>query len=193
MPDNDYDYVPTDQLVVHPENARVGSVATIVESIKANGFYGALVAQRSTNHILVGNHRYLAAVECGMDKVPVLWVDANDEQARKIMLADNRTSDIATYDDYLLLDLLRAGDLDGTGYLDTDVEDLARLLEPPELDDLIDQVGGDHDDDSVFTSNINIKVTPDTYRAWGEMWNDLGFDTDDDRVLHLIQLATDPD
>jgi hypothetical protein len=189
----EYQQVKVADLSVHPENARVGNVSTIVESIQANGFYGALIVQTGTNRILVGNHRYLAAVELGMETVPVLWADVDDDRARKIMLADNRTSDIATYDDHLLLDLLRAGDLDGTGYLDTDVDDLARLLEPPNLDDLIDQVGGDHDDDSVFTSNISIKVTPDTYRAWGEMWSALGFDSDDDRALHLIQLATDPD
>lgn len=182
-----YDQVPIDTLNTHPDNARVGSVSTIVESIKTNGFFGAVVAQTSTRNILVGNHRYLAAVEVGMDVIPVLWVDVDDDRARKIMLADNRTSDIATYDDYLLLEILRAGDLDGTGYLDTDVDDLARLLEPPELDDLIDQVGGDHDDDSVFTSNINIKVTPDTYRKWGEMWSGLDYETDDERLLYIIE------
>lgn len=181
-----YDQVPVDSLNVNPDNARVGSVSTIVESIQANGFYGAVVAQLSTRNILVGNHRYLAAVEVGMTHIPTIWVDVDNDRARKIMLADNRTSDIATYDDYLLLDILRAGDLDGTGYLDTDVDDLARLLEAPDLDDLIDQVGGDHDDDSVFTSAIKIEVSPEVFRRWGEMWDSLEFDTDDDRANYII-------
>lgn len=126
--------VPVDQLVPHPDNPRKGNVDAIVESIKANGFYGAIVAQQSTNHILVGNHRWQAAKTAGLGKVPTIFVDVDDKQARKIMLADNKTSDTSTYDDGVLAALLKdlALDLDGTGW---NSDELDSLLEKVSVKD----------------------------------------------------------
>lgn len=53
------------ELKPHPRNPRQGDVGAIYQSIEANGFYGAIVAQRSTGYILAGNHRYKAAAEAG--------------------------------------------------------------------------------------------------------------------------------
>jgi len=105
----------------HPRNPRKGNVGAIRESIEANGFYGAVVAQRSTSHVLAGNHRLLAAREAGADALPVIWVDVADDVALRILLADNRTNDLATYDTTALTELLQdiiaeVGDLAGTGY-----------------------------------------------------------------------------
>lgn len=131
--EQDYEMVPVDRITTHPENARRGNIEVIRESIRTNGFYGACVVQRSTGHILVGNHRYLAAVEEGLAEVPVVWVDKDDWQARGLLLADNRSSDVGTYDDQLLIQLLQAasddGLLPGTGYDDHDIESLLVALE----------------------------------------------------------------
>jgi ParB-like chromosome segregation protein Spo0J len=118
--------VPTGDLKPHPKNPRRGNVEVIAESIRQNGFYGAVVAQRSTGHIVAGNHRWRAAQEAGMPEVPVLWVDVDDERALRILLADNRTSDVASNDSAVLAELL-AGlpDLAGTGYT---AEDMTSLL-----------------------------------------------------------------
>lgn len=40
----------------HPENPRRGATAAIVDSIQAHGFYGALIAQRSTRYVIAGRH-----------------------------------------------------------------------------------------------------------------------------------------
>jgi ParB-like chromosome segregation protein Spo0J len=126
--------VPIDSLVPHPNNPRQGDVGAIVQSIKANGFYGAIVAQAGTNVIIVGEHRWLAAKEAGMTKVPVAFADVDDAAARKIMLADNRTSDLAEYDQELLVELLKveAADagLEGTGYDGDDLDAMIAGLEP---------------------------------------------------------------
>jgi ParB-like chromosome segregation protein Spo0J len=86
------------------------------------------VAQVSTGHILVGNHRYLAAKEAGIDTLPVMWVDVDDNRALKILLADNRTNDLSGYDNKALTELLaemsNAGELDGTGYNESDLDAL---------------------------------------------------------------------
>jgi ParB-like chromosome segregation protein Spo0J len=53
----EYELVPTGRLRPHPRNVNRGDLAVIAESIAQNGFYGAVVAQRSTGYILAGNHR----------------------------------------------------------------------------------------------------------------------------------------
>ena len=104
----------------HPENPRKGDVGAIGASIRANGFYGAVVAQRSTGYVLVGNHRYDSAVGEGLATLPVLWLDVDDAAARRILAVDNRTNDLATYDEAALAALLeqirRESDLGAAGY-----------------------------------------------------------------------------
>lgn len=129
--DVEYVSLSSGRLSVHPMNARRGDVATIRESIRENGFYGTIIAQRSTGQILVGNHRYLAAVEEGLPDIPVVWVDKTDAEAARLLLVDNRSSDIGTYENSNLVELLElvSGDFDtllGTGYQDSD---LLQLLE----------------------------------------------------------------
>jgi hypothetical protein len=59
----EYAMVPVDSLETHPRNVNQSDIGAIYESIGANGFYGTIVAQRSTGRILGGNHRYQAAVQ----------------------------------------------------------------------------------------------------------------------------------
>jgi ParB-like chromosome segregation protein Spo0J len=127
--------VPLEQVRVHPRNPRRGDLDQIEGSIEANDFYGALIVQQSTGHILVGNHRYLAAQRAGIDALPVLWVDVDDARAERIALVDNRTNDLASYDQALLLELLEVlPDLTGTGYTTAALQELERAVRgvPPE-------------------------------------------------------------
>lgn len=123
---------PIDAVTPHPKNPRRGATAAILESIRATGFYGALLAQRSTGFILAGSHRWAAAKQAGMTELPVTWLDVDDEQATRILLADNRTSDLATYDAQALADLLGtlAAPTTGTGYTPDDLSDLLAHVNP---------------------------------------------------------------
>lgn len=128
--------VEVDELTIHPENPRRGDLAQIKRSMMAHGFWGALVVQRSTGHVLAGNHRLMAARELGVKRVPVCWVDVDDVKARAILVADNRTSDLGSYDDEMLAallgDLKAHGELEGTGYEADEVDELLAALEPVE-------------------------------------------------------------
>lgn len=133
-----YKVVPIGSISEHPKNPRRGDVDLIGESIERNDFYGAVIVQKSSGKILAGNHRWKAAKAKGLAKLPVIFVDVDDATALRILLADNRTSDEATYDDAVLLELLQQANvsagLEGTGY---DSGDLAKLLAdtaPPEPD-----------------------------------------------------------
>ena len=94
--------VAAGKLACHPDNPRRGDVDSIRESISANGFYGALVVQRSTGHILAGNHRFMAAQAEGLEKFPVIYVDVDDDEAKYILVVDNRSSDKAENDHEIL-------------------------------------------------------------------------------------------
>ncbi len=124
---------PVKNLKLHPRNPRRGQTDLIQRSIESHGFYGAVVAQRTTGYVLAGNHRLLAAQATGRTELPVLWVDADDDEALRILLVDNRASDLATYDEGELAKLLRdlrdeeAALLESVGYGSDDVDELLRL------------------------------------------------------------------
>lgn len=110
-------------------NPRKGNVAKLVESLKTNGQYKPIVVQKSTQQILAGNHLWKAAKELNWQLIDVVYVDVDDEAAKKIVAADNRLGELGTYDEQALLDLLEDIDLDGTGYEPADIDDLLAFLD----------------------------------------------------------------
>jgi site-specific DNA-methyltransferase (adenine-specific) len=77
----------------------------------------------------------LAAKQAGMTELPVLWVDCDDDRALRILLADNRTNDLADYNPAALTDLLKElaetpDALVGTGYDGDALDELLADLEP---------------------------------------------------------------
>lgn len=117
---------PIADLEPHPDNPRRGDVEAIGESIDAHGFYGAVLVQESRGRIIAGEHRWRAAQAKGMTKLPVVLIDCDDDEAKRIMLADNKLADSAGYDDATLASLLASlDDLTGTGYTDDEMAMLA--------------------------------------------------------------------
>lgn len=140
--------VAVTQLKEHPRNPNRGDLDAIEESINHNGFYGALVVQRSTGYILSGNHRWKAAQRLKLNEVPVIYVDVNDDQALRILLADNRTSELAHRDPLALLNLLEELDAsrDGLAGLAYSLEDIQELRASAENEPFSDGADGSHDE-----------------------------------------------
>ena len=99
-------------------NPRIGDVTEIAKSLRKSGQYRPIVVRRDTMEILAGNHTWKAAKHLGWPTIAVTFVDGiDDEQAKRIVLADNRYADLGEYDEAALLDLLNSmSDLTGTGY-----------------------------------------------------------------------------
>lgn len=132
---------PIGDLTPHPDNARNGDLDAITDSLARHGQYAPVVVQQSTGRVIKGNHVYASALGLGWTHLAVTYLDATDEQATRILLVDNRTSDLGKYDDPGLARLLADLDgLDGTGFTDTD---LARLLARIEQDEDRDLDGDD--------------------------------------------------
>jgi DNA modification methylase len=112
--------VPIETLRPYAGNPRRGDVATIRASLEAHGQYRPVVVRSSTREVLAGNHTLQAATELGWTEIAATFVDVDDEQARRIVLVDNRSSDLGGYDDGALAALLAGLDTDyaGTGWDD---------------------------------------------------------------------------
>jgi ParB/RepB/Spo0J family partition protein len=115
--------VDVEALKEHPRNPRIGDVAAIASSIEHNGFFAPILYQKTTSHVLAGNHRLKAALRIGMKKVPAIALDVDDEHALRVLLADNRMSDLGSYDEAALVDLLKEiGDSVAVGYSKEEVD-----------------------------------------------------------------------
>jgi hypothetical protein len=129
----EYKVVGTTQIQPHPDNPRKHALLEIESSIDQNGWYGAIIVQKSTNHILAGHGSYQAAKNHGAKKVPVLLIDVDDETAKRILLGDNRIADLSGYDEDKIMELLEGLEsLEGTGYDELAQETGKAAQEAPE-------------------------------------------------------------
>lgn len=132
--------VPIKSLRPYARNPRRGNLQFIIDSLRHHGQYKPILARSGTNEVLAGNHTMAAAKELGWEHIAVQHIDVTHDQAARIVLADNRTSDLGTYDDEQLLQLLDVlsqedDGLTGTGYTDEDLDRLADLLNDDDLDE----------------------------------------------------------
>lgn len=179
-----------DDLTQYHRNPRIGDVDTIAESLKTNGQYRPIVVNIGTQtgrplEILAGNHTYQAARQLGWETIAATTVDVDDDHAARIVLADNRTSDLATMNHELLAALLdEQPDLTGTGYTTVDLEDLAAYAAPvPTLDDLANQYGERRPEDD--HKRLVIDLPQDVFEAWKDHANP--YDSDAEALAALLQ------
>jgi hypothetical protein len=126
--------IDIDTVHPHPRNVRQGDIGAITQSLQAHGQYRPITYQKSTGRILAGNHTWKAAKALGWTQIVASAVVCDDEQALKILLVDNRSSDLATYDDKELMELLKELSqndplLEGTLFDGDDLDDLVFKLE----------------------------------------------------------------
>lgn len=195
--------LPITELHLYDRNPRMGDVQAIKASMLANGIFRPIVVNRGThtgkpNQVLAGNHSLKAMRELTEENpddtrwsmVNVWMVDVDEEHAAKIVLADNRTADLGSYDNEELIGLMEGlqGNLDGTGY---DEDDLAILLDmtagPDSLDDLEDEFGEPEDDD--FWITVRLRIPP----VLNEQWKDWarGYDSEEEAFEALLDKGSD--
>lgn len=117
------------------------AVKYVANSIKEFGFKVPIIVDK--NGIVVAGHtRLKAAKDLGMKTVPVIVADdLTEAQVKAFRIADNKTSDQASWDTQLLgeelNDLLNIGDFDMTdfGFGDFEITMLTEDFEPEPYDD----------------------------------------------------------
>jgi len=119
-------------LQMYHKNPRVGNVDAIAESLRENGQYKPIVVNIGThtqrhNEILAGNHTYMGMKKNGEKLIYASFVDVPEEQAAKIVLADNKTADLGTYDEKIIADLFESlPDVAGTGYSQDEIDEIMK-------------------------------------------------------------------
>ena len=115
--------VDANRIAQHPGNANLGDVDEIVVSIVKNGCYRPIYAT-TDGTILAGHHLYAALLELGAEKVPVIFLDTEDDtdEATRILLVDNKSARAAKTDRHAEMDLLKSlDDYTGSGYSESEV------------------------------------------------------------------------
>lgn len=179
-----------DSLNAYHLNPRRGDTEAVGNSVDALGQYKAIVANKGTKskggytrEILAGNHTWRAMKERGHTEILVHWVDVDDQTAKKIVVNDNRTSDLATNDDHVLAEILSSmDDMDGVAYTPYDLEVLASLLEDEVIkdDDLQDALD---ESDQAGWPTIKIQVDPTTKSVFDQ----LPGESDVERFHYLLE------
>ncbi len=120
---------PIESLEIDPRNARkhdARNLAAIRASLKEFGQVSAVVVNAKNGQVVIGNGRLLAAQELGWKYLAVVRRAYTPAQQRALSIADNRTAELATWDDELLEEIL-AG-------VKEDTPDLYNLLALEELE-----------------------------------------------------------
>jgi len=133
---------PLDAVRPYANNPRQNddAVEAVAESIRRFGFRQPIVVD-AEGVIVAGHTRYRAAQRLGLAAVPVhVTTDLTPDEVRAYRLADNKTAELASWDDAMLsieLDALRGAGIDWT-LLGFDEEELAKLLAPAGTEGLTD-------------------------------------------------------
>jgi len=144
MPQLVVNYVNTDDLIPYSNNSRTHSesqIAQVAASIQEFGFTNPILIDEHQS-IIAGHGRLMAAQKLKLEQVPTITLEGLTEAQRKAyVIADNKLALNAGWDDEALqaeLERLKEldFDLELTGF---DPDELAKLLEPEQVEGLTDE------------------------------------------------------
>ena len=119
-------------LKVDKRNARKHNQRNIDEikrSLEGLGQHRPFVVQKDTMRILIGNGMWQAMKELGWKEAQAIFVDDDDATATRRALADNRTAELAEWDDEVLKSLIEelGPDPNVPGWADEELSDMFDL------------------------------------------------------------------
>lgn len=127
---------PIGEMTLDPKNARKHNAtnhAAILAALRRHGQRKPIVARKGTSPLLVvaGNGTLAAARELGWRYIAVTVQAMDDPTAADYGIVDNRTAELAEWDEAMLTTVLRdlrdaEADMDGLGFTDKELEELLR-------------------------------------------------------------------
>jgi ParB-like chromosome segregation protein Spo0J len=131
--------VVIEKLQANPRNPRLHpdeQIKRLAASLRRDGQTKPLLA-RKANHMLIAGHGvHRAALQLGWTTLQVRLLDVDQPTADRIMLADNRFSDLSSNDNDRVAELLREIEEDdwaATGFSDAEAEKLLGEFEEGEI------------------------------------------------------------
>ena len=125
----DFDWIDVADLKPWLKNPRWNdqAVGPVASSIEEFGFGAPIVVQAGTNMIIAGHTRLKAAIRLGWKKVPCRILEITDRNAERLAIADNKTNEIADWNEEHLQEIMAAfepEELEGLGFSDEELNDL---------------------------------------------------------------------
>lgn len=163
------------ELNLYYKNPRVGNIDVIKGSLRAHSQYKPILVNKGTytgreNEVLAGNHTLKAIRDLAeqypdderWQQVDVWEIDVDNDRAARIVVADNRTSELGGTDEDQLAELLdqlneSEGGLEGTGYEDDDLNYLLAQVRQDEAQSVIDDIFPEQD----FTEDDDVSEDDD--------------------------------
>ena len=144
--------VKVSEIKPYEKNPRINdnAVESVANSIKEFGFKVPIVLDKD-KVIINGHTRLKASILLGLNEVPcIIATDLTKKQVKALRIADNKTQELATWDNSLLGDeLSNLSDFDFTdfGFNDIELMMLTEDIEPEKFDkDMIDEYSQRADD-----------------------------------------------
>jgi hypothetical protein len=208
-------YVDPSRLRPYPGNPNHADVEELRGSVRRNGQYRPVIARAhpSGDYEILAGHGTTEATGAEAGKVRVEVHDVDDATARRIVAIDNTRPKGSTFDEEALLALLAQAEaedgLDGTGYVEGDLDDLRALLEEtdrqheaptptPGPDDNVRHTNGLNDLKGAYgaaTSRLVVLSYEGARYVWviekfAELADRLDVDSNADVILRLLADAT---
>jgi ParB-like nuclease domain len=126
-------------LAVNPRNPRKHSdeqISRLMASLRTDGQTKPLLARRENKMLIAGHGVRAAAQRLGWTAISVVLLDVDQKTADRIMLGDNRFSDLSTHDDERVAELLREideMDWQATGFVGDEVKKALDALDTSDL------------------------------------------------------------
>ena len=165
------------------------AVEYVANSIKEFGFKVPIVIDK--NGVIVAGHtRYKAAQELGVEKLPcVIADDLTEEQIKAFRIADNKTSEKASWDNDLLKEelgeILDEFDMTNFGFGDFELTILTEDFEPEPYDDeLVEEYSG-NEQNFLKKKRVIITFSDETESAVAKM---LGLETVEKVMYDITEL-----
>lgn len=147
-------------------NPRKGDVDAVAASLARFGQRKPIVARKDDGTIIAGNHTWQAAKKLGWKEIAVAFVGDDDVTAQAYALADNRTAELGSYDEELLLQMIQEIQkidedlLADTGWQQKDFEQLVEklgIVDQLDVDSAFDNLlQGDREDATQMTFIVTL-------------------------------------
>lgn len=161
-------------------------VELVAKSIKEFGFNSPIIVDKD-NVVIAGHTRLKAAVKLKLKKVPCIVADLSEEKAKAYRILDNKTSEIAEWDNFLLDTEIK--EIEELGFDTSDWGLDFTQEEEPELEII------DTDTQQKIEKYKQLVFLYDSPAKYASHWKviqaikyDFGFDTDDQIVDYLLSL-----
>lgn len=186
------EYVKVDEINEYENNTRrheEHDVHAIANSIEQFGFSDPIGVWGKANTIVEGHGRYLAALELGLDEVPVIRLDhLSDEERRAYAIAHNKTAEQSDWDMESLADeikdLEKLFDMTDFGFGEFELMIMKEDLMPePKDKDIEDEYGGDREQQYLKKHRIIINYDEETEEKLLEL---LGMDKIE-KVVYTVE------